>query len=495
MPVPQLSADTIFDVLIVGAGLSGIGSAYWLQNQCPNKRYVILEAREAIGGTWDLFRYPGIRSDSDMHTMGYAFKPWANPKAISDGASIREYIQETARENGIDQHIRFGYKVVEASWSTPDACWTVEAEQVATGTRQRVRTRFLYMCSGYYSYDEAHRPAFEGEADFRGSIVHPQFWPQDLDYTNKRVVVVGSGATAVTLVPTMAESAAHVTMLQRSPTYITALPSEDVVAKFLRRVLPGRVAYGITRWKNVLLSMLFFWIARTFPDYFKKNIQKMAAKELGPGHAVDPHFNPTYKPWDQRLCIVPDGDLFKAMREGRASIVTDQIDRFTATGLQLKSGQELPADVIVLATGLKMKLFGGMQLTVDGRRFQSNEVMVYKGMMLSDVPNLAIAFGYTNASWTLKTDLTAAYVCRLLRYMDRHRYTIAVARRQADVQPIPFLNFSSGYVQRANDSLPQQGSRRPWQVYQNYLMDMLIIRYGRLDDGVMTFSPPPSTAR
>lgn len=490
IPASPLSTTIPLDVLIVGAGLSGIGTAYWLQNQCPTKQYAILEAREAIGGTWDLFRYPGIRSDSDMHTMGYAFKPWANPKSISDGASIRDYIRETARENGIDQHIRFGYKVVGASWSTAEACWTIETEQVATGLRHQLRTRFLYMCSGYYSYEEAHRPTFDGEADFRGSIVLPQFWPKDLDYTGRRVVVVGSGATAVTLVPTMAESAAHVTMLQRSPTYITTLPSEDVVAKFLRRVLPGQLAYGITRWKNVLLGMLFYRIARSFPNYVKKSLMKIAAQELGPGHAVDPHFSPTYKPWDQRLCVVPDGDLFKAIRAGRASVVTDGIDRFTANGLLLKSGQEVKADVVVLATGLKMKLFGGLEVSVDGKLLQANQLMAYKGMMLSDVPNLAIAFGYTNASWTLKTDLTAGYVCRLLRYMDRHNYAIAVPHRQTDVQPIPFLSFSSGYVQRASDMLPQQGSRRPWQVYQNYLMDMLTIRYSKLDDGVLQFSSP-----
>jgi monooxygenase len=355
MPTSSLPSNTTLDVLIVGAGLSGIGTAYWLQKQCPDKQYAILEAREAIGGTWDLFRYPGIRSDSDMHTMGYAFKPWSNPKSISDGASIRDYIRETARENGIDQHIRFGYKVVGASWSTPEACWTVEVEQVATQTRHQLRTRFLFMCSGYYNYEEAYRPHFEGEADFRGPIALPQFWPKDLDYTGKRVVIVGSGATAVTLVPTMAESAAHVTMLQRSPTYIANLPSEDVVAKFLRRVLPGQLAYDITRWKNVLLGMLFYRIARRFPNYVKKNIMKKAAEELGPGHAVDPHFSPNYKPWDQRMCVVPDGDLFKVIREGKAAVVTDEIDRFTATGLRLKSGQELAADVVVMATGLKMK--------------------------------------------------------------------------------------------------------------------------------------------
>lgn len=489
MSTPQLPTSPL-DVLIIGAGLSGIGSAYWLQKKCPNKQYLILEARQAIGGTWDLFRYPGIRSDSDMYTMGYVFKPWASSKAISDGGFIRDYIQETARENGIDQHIRFGYKMVGASWSTPDACWTVEAEEVAIGTRHQIRTRFLYMCSGYYSYDEAHRPTITGEADFRGPIVVPQFWPQDLDYAGKRVVVVGSGATAVTLVPTMAQTAAHVTMLQRSPTYISALPSEDVVSKFLRRVLPGSVAYSITRWKNILLNMLFFWIARTYPNYFKKNIMKLAAQELGPGHTVEPHFAPTYKPWDQRLCVVPDGDLFKSIREGKATVVTDHIDRFTSDGIRLKSGEELQADIIVLATGLKMKVMGGCPITVDGQLMQPKHVMAYKGMMLSDVPNLAIAFGYTNASWTLKTDLTAAYVCRLLQYMNRHNYTIAVPRRETDVQPIPFLNFASGYVERASDILPNQGSRKPWQVYQNYVQDMLTIRYGKLDDGVLAFSSP-----
>lgn len=498
MSASQLSTDTLFDVLIVGAGLSGIGTAYWLQKRCPTKRYAILEARQAIGGTWDLFRYPGVRSDSDMHTLGYSFKPWANPRPLADGPAIRQYIQETAQENGIVNHIRFGYKVVGAAWSSQEACWTVEAEQVATGERHSLRTRFLYMCSGYYSYEEAHRPPFAGEADYRGKLVQPQFWPEDLDYRNQRIVVVGSGATAVTLVPAMAESAAHVTMLQRSPTYITALPRTDAVAQGLRRALPERVAYGLIRWKNVLLNLLFYRIARGFPNFFKQRIVRMAAQQLGPGHVVDPHFSPRYKPWDQRLCVVPDGDLFTSIRAGKASVVTDEIDRFTADGLRLKSGQELPADVVVLATGLTIKLFGGMQLTVDGQACQPNRLMTYKGMMLSDVPNLAIAFGYTNASWTLKTDLTAQYVCRLLRYMDRHNYAIAVPRRQAHVQDRPFLDFTSGYVQRAGHLLPQQGSHRPWQVYQNYLLDMLTIRLGRLADGVLEFTAPadrPKPAR
>ena len=489
---PFPTDETPLDVLIVGAGLSGIGTACWLQTECPGKQYAILEARDTIGGTWDLFRYPGIRSDSDMHTLGYSFKPWSNAQAIADGSSIRQYIQETAREYGVTQYIRFGYKVVGATWSSEQACWTVEAEQRITGNRHIVRTRFLFMCSGYYSYDEAYRPEFTGEKDFRGPIVQPQFWPNDLDYTGKRVVVVGSGATAVTLVPAMAKKAAHVTMLQRSPTYIVALPGQDAIAKGLRRFLPERVAYGITRWKNLSLSMLTYRIARGLPSLTKQRIVKMAAQQLGPEHAVEPHFSPRYNPWDQRLCVVPDGDLFQAIRQGKASVVTDEIEQFTPAGLKLASGQELPADIVVLATGLTIKLLGGMQLTVDGRVCQANQLMVYKGMMLSDVPNFAIAFGYTNASWTLKTDLTAGYVCRLLRYMDQHGHAIAVPRREADVQPQPFLNFTSGYIQRAGQVLPQQGSRRPWQVYQNYLLDMLTIRFGRINDGVMHFGPKGS---
>ena len=491
MPDTPVFSDQPLDVLIVGAGLSGIGTAYWLQKRCPDKQFAILEARQAIGGTWDLFRYPGIRSDSDMHTMGYSFKPWVHSKAISDGELIRTYIQQTAHENGLIAHIRFGHKVLEAAWSTPQACWTVTVEAVASGTQHQLQCRFLYMCSGYYRYDEAHRPHFAGEADYLGQIVQPQFWPPDLAYTGKQVVVVGSGATAVTLVPTLAQTAAHVTMLQRSPTYIATLPSEDAIAKQLRRVLPQRLAYGLTRWKNILSGMLFFRIARRFPAFFKQLILKRVAKELGSHQAVDPHFNPRYKPWDQRFCVVPDGDLFTAIREGRASVITDEIERFTPDGLLLKSGQVVPASIVVLATGLTLQLFGGMQLRVDGQLYEPNQLLVYKGMMLSDVPNLALAFGYTNASWTLKTDLTATYVCRLLRYMDRRGYAIAVPRQQDHVLRQPFLDFSSGYIERAKYVLPQQGSRRPWQVYQNYLLDLLTLRLGRLADGVLTFSPKP----
>ncbi len=487
MVLSQFTTDKPLDVLIVGAGLAGIGAASWLQKECPGKQYIILEARNALGGTWDQFRYPGVRSDSDMYTLGYAFKPWLADKAIADGETIRSYIEETARENDVVRHIQFGHKVVAASWSSADACWTVVVEQTAIGIRQRVYVRFLYMCSGYYSYTQPHRPTFAGEADFAGTVVLPQLWPSGLDYSGKRIVVVGSGATAMTLVPAMAKSAAHVTMLQRSPTYVVALPSQDKVSQTLRRWLPKGAAYRLTRWKNTLLRVVMYWLTRSRPELAKRQLLKDVTKQLGPDYDVQKHFTPRYNPWDQRICVVPDGDLFDVIRAGQASVVTDEIERFTTDGLLLKSGQTLPADVIVLATGLTVQLFGGMQLTIDGKTYQTDELMAYKGMMFGDVPNLAMAFGYTNASWTLKTDLTARYVCRLLRYMDKHDYTIAVPRREKDVTPQPFLDFTSGYVQRAGGSLPKQGSRRPWRVHQNYLRDSMIIRYSRLVDGVLRF--------
>jgi cyclohexanone monooxygenase len=480
------STNDMLDVLIVGAGLSGIGAAWHLQQRCPNKTWAILEARDAIGGTWDLFRYPGVRSDSDMYTLGYAFQPWTAGKAIADGPSIRDYIRDTARENGIDSKIRFRHKVTSAAWSTEDACWTVQVDHA--GTPSTIRTRFLYMCSGYYSYDEAYRPRFEGEDDYLGRIVQPQFWPQDLDYSGKKVVVVGSGATAVTLVPAMAAQAAHVTMLQRSPTYVVSRPSEYGFARRHQRWLPEKAAYWATRWRVILESMLLYRVARSKPDLAKEKIVAMARHQLGRDFDVGTHFTPDYKPWDQRVCVVPDGDMFKTIRKGQASVVTDHIERFTDTGILLKSGQELAADVVVLATGLKIKVLGGVSVTVDGKPFRASEAMSYKGMMLSELPNCVMTFGYTNASWTLKADLTAAYVCRLLRYMDRKGIAIAVPRRETGVEPEPFLNFTSGYVQRAKGELPQQGSRRPWQVYQNYFQDMLTIRFGRIADGVMHFA-------
>ena len=479
------AAEPFFDVLIVGAGLSGIGAARHLQRGCPGKTYAILEARAALGGTWDLFRYPGVRSDSDMYTLGYAFQPWTEGKAIADGPSIRRYIAQTARANGIDRHIRYGHRVVGAHWSSEDACWRVEAEH--DGLRVCLRTRFLTMCSGYYSYDEAYRPRFDGEETFAGKIVQPQFWPADLDYRGRHVVVVGSGATAVTLVPAMAKDAAHVTMLQRSPTYIVSRPSEYGFARRLRRWLPARAAYALTRWRVIVESMLLYRVARSKPDLAKRKIVEMARHQLGPGYDVDTHFTPDYKPWDQRVCVVPDGDLFRAIRTGRASVATDRIQRFTPDGLLLASGRVLPADVVVLATGLKIKLLGGIAITVDGQPFRPHEAMSYKGMMLSGLPNCVMTFGYTNASWTLKADLTAAWVVRLLRHMDRKDRQVAVVHREPGVEPEPFLGFTSGYVQRARADLPQQGSRKPWQVYQNYVQDMLTIRFGRIADGVLRF--------
>jgi cyclohexanone monooxygenase len=488
MPTDALpAADAPLDVLIVGAGLSGIGAAVHLQQRCPGKRYAILEARDALGGTWDLFRYPGIRSDSDMYTLGYAFKPWTAARAIADGPSILEYVRETAREHGIDRHIRFGHKVVSASWSSADACWTVEAQDKASGERRTIRTRFLYMCSGYYSYERAWRPAFDGENDFEGTVVHPQFWPAQLDYAGKRVVVIGSGATAVTLVPALAASAAHVTMLQRSPTYVVSRPSEYRFAERWRARLPEKLAWFAIRWRVIGESMFLYHMARKHPEEAKRRIVSLARRDLGPGFDVATHFTPSYKPWDQRICVVPDGDMFHAIRDGRASVVTDTIERFTATGIRLASGKEIDADIVVMATGLQLNVLGDAALTIDGQPLQPGEALSYKGMMLSDVPNFALAFGYTNASWTLKADLTAAYVCRLLRYMDRHRKAIAVPRREAGLGTRPFVDFTSGYVQRSVGMLPKQGSRRPWQVHQNYLRDLLMIRFGRVADGVMRF--------
>jgi monooxygenase len=485
---PSQPEAELLDVLIVGAGLSGIGAAHHLQRRCPGKRYAIVDARETIGGTWDLFRYPGVRSDSDMYTLGYEFKPWTDAKAIADGPAILRYIRETAEESGIAQHVRFGLRVRSAEWSSPDERWTVIAERGVDGERVTLRARFLYMCCGYYSYAEGHRPEFADEAAYRGTVLHPQFWPENLDYSGKRVVVIGSGATAVTLVPEIAKTAAHVTMLQRSPTYVVTRPSIDKPALWLKRRLPGRAAYRLARWKNVLISMFFYQLARRRPEQMKRRIIEMARTQVGPGFDVDTHFTPRYKPWDQRLCLVPDGDLFKRIREGRASVVTDGIERFTERGVKLASGAELPADIVVMATGLKLNVMGDVTVRIDGRACDLGETLAYKGMMLGDVPNLAMTFGYTNASWTLKADLTAGYVCRLLRYMDRHGYAVAVPRRDPAVLPQPFLSFTSGYVQRALAILPKQGSQRPWAVYQNYFLDLFNLRYGRIADGVMQFS-------
>jgi cation diffusion facilitator CzcD-associated flavoprotein CzcO len=476
------------DVLIVGAGLSGVGAGYHLQSSCPQKSYAIFEARDAIGGTWDLFRYPGIRSDSDMYTLGYAFKPWEDDKSIADGSTILDYVRSTASEHHIEEKIRFQHRVVRAQWSTDDQHWTVEANRTDTGESVLITCDFVFMCSGYYRYDEAYTPKFAGIDRFGGQIVHPQFWTDEIDYADKRVVVIGSGATAVTLVPAMAHKAAHVTMLQRSPSYVVSLPAEDPLAMRARRLLPSRWAYTLIRWKNVLLTLLSFQLSRKRPELMKRLLRKGLERQLPSGYDIDTHFTPRYNPWDQRLCLVPDGDLFGAIGEGRASIVTDQIESFTENGILLASGGELEADLVVTATGLNMLALGGAQLSVDGEDVELPRTMTYKGMMLSGVPNMAFALGYTNASWTLKCDLTCEYVCRLLNHMDTYGFTQCTPQnRDPSVTEQPMIDFSSGYVQRAIDKFPRQGSKAPWRLYQNYALDIISLRRGALQDGAIEF--------
>jgi monooxygenase len=475
------------DVILVGAGLSGIGAAWHLQDRCPERSYLILEGRDAIGGTWDLFRYPGVRSDSDMYTLGYSFRPWREAKAIADGPSILGYVRDTAREAEIDRNIRFRHHVKRADWSSADARWTVEAERTDSGERVRFTCNWLHMCSGYYDYAEGYLPDFEGMDSFQGRIVHPQFWPEDLDYAGRKVVVIGSGATAVTVVPEMAKDAGHVVMLQRSPTYMVSRPSEDGMANWLRARLPAKLAYDIVRWKNVLLQLVFFQLARKRPAKVKEKIIEAVRDLLPPGYDVATHFTPRYNPWDQRLCLVPDADMFEAISNGSASIVTGEIEGFTPDGLRLKDGRSLDADIVVTATGLKLQLLSDVAFTVDGEVRNISRALTYRGMMFSDVPNLSYSFGYTNASWTLKADLTSAYLCRMLNHMKAKGAQIAMARREADVEEVPFLDFTSGYVRRALDILPKQGARKPWKLHQNYALDMASLRFGKIEDGVIEF--------
>jgi cation diffusion facilitator CzcD-associated flavoprotein CzcO len=486
-PSAEPSEPERIDVLIIGAGISGIGAAHHLQQRCPGKSYAILEAREAIGGTWDLFRYPGIRSDSDMHTLGYRFRPWTAAKSIADGESILQYVRDTAREGGIDRKVRFGHRVVNASWSSEEARWTVTAER-GDGTQVTFSCGFLMSCSGYYRYDQGYTPEFPGIENFAGKVIHPQHWPEEPEYEGKRVVVIGSGATAVTLVPAMAKDAAHVTMLQRSPTYILSVPGEDPVAEALRKVLPARALYPIVRWKNVLLQSLTYRLARNRPGFVKKMLRKGVVAALPEGYDVDTHFKPDYNPWDQRLCMVPDGDLFKVLSDGSAEIVTDRIESFTAGGIKLESGRQLEADVMVTATGLNLLFLGGMKIEVDGEEIDQSQLLAYRGMMLGDVPNLGFTIGYTNASWTLKADLVAEYLCRLLNHMDANGYDICVPHlTDPSVTPEPILDFSSGYVVRAIADLPKQGSKEPWKLRQNYAVDLRKLRYATLEDGAMQF--------
>ena len=480
-----------FDVLVVGAGLSGIGAAVHLKMLCPERSFAILEARERLGGTWDLFRYPGIRSDSDMYTLGYRFKPWEQPQAIADGSSILKYVQDTAREHDVERHIRYGLQVKRASWSTADAAWTVEAERGGSGELQRFSCSFLFMCSGYYRYDAGHLPQFDGREDFRGRIVHPQFWPEGLDYAGQRVIIIGSGATAVTLLPEMAKTAAHVTMLQRSPTWMVARPSQDALANRMRRWLPAKAAYALTRWKRILLGMYFYGLCRRKPEKVKSLLLGGVRAYLGPEADIDKHFTPRYRPWDQRLCLLPDGDFFRALRGGKASVVTDEIEQFSETGLKLKSGAELPADLVVTATGLELQVLGGVQLSVDGRPVDLARTVSYKAMMYSGVPNLASSMGYTNASWTLKCDLTCEYVCRLLNHMRKTGLRQCTPTLHDASMPLePWSDFSSGYIQRAAHLFPKRGTVAPWKLKQNYIHDLLTLRHGRVDDGAMRFSNP-----
>ncbi|MEM6299252.1 MAG: NAD(P)/FAD-dependent oxidoreductase, partial [Bacteroidota bacterium] len=463
-----------------------IRTAYWLRQKCPDKKIAILEARTDIGGTWSLFRYPGVRSDSDMFTFGYRFKPWANPQSLSSGENILDYLKETVKENKLSDYILFEHKMTRANWSDAAKCWTLTVE--TPEGQHEMTCRFLSICTGYYDYQEAHRPQFEGEEQFQGDVIIPQFWPKNFDYRDKRVVVVGSGATAITLVPSMADQgAAHVTMLQRSPTYVMNLPNRNQIFSWTRKFLPLRGAYRLTRWQNILLQMISFGFAKLFPKLTKAYILKEIARELPKDYPVSEHFSPRYNPWDQRLCVVPDGDLFRAIREEKASVVTDTIACFTERGITLNSGMTLEADAIVLATGLKIQLLGGADLRINGKPTTINQSMVYKGMMMSGLPNFIYAFGYTNASWTLKVDLTANYLCKLINHMDKKGYSVVVAEEQGQETEEDFLNLSSGYIKRAKSVLPRQGAERPWRNYQNYLVDMLATRWGSVQNRVLKF--------
>ncbi|MCW2737002.1 NAD(P)/FAD-dependent oxidoreductase [Nocardioides sp.] len=475
------------EVLIIGAGLSGIGAAAHLAKDLPATSYAVLERRDASGGTWDLFRYPGVRSDSDMHTLGYRFRPWRGDTALADGASILDYLRDTAREYGVDRHIRYGHHVTTAAWDSVTARWTVTSE--VDGETRETTADFLWACSGYYDYDEGFTPHFEGQERFGGRLVHPQHWPDDLDHAGKRVVVIGSGATAVTLVPALAAGGAdHVTMLQRSPTYVLPVAGKDAVKRRLTALVGERRSYSVTRWKNIALQSAFYRLSRRRPALVRRVVRKANVAMLPPGYAVDTHFKPTYDPWDQRMCLVPDGDLFSAIRHGKASVVTDRIRTFTETGLELESGERLDADIVVTATGLNLKVFGGARLLVDGEVVEPHEAMAYRAMMLSGVPNFAFTIGYTNASWTLKADLVAEYVVRLLAHRRRTGRRSVVPVRDASVEAVPLMDFDAGYVRRGVHTLPRQGTVAPWALRQNYLYDARALRRARLDDGVLRWS-------
>ncbi|RKH03694.1 NAD(P)/FAD-dependent oxidoreductase [Corallococcus sp. CA047B] len=477
------------EVLIVGAGVSGIGAACYLKREHPSKSYALLEARGATGGTWDLFRYPGVRSDSDLHTLGYEFKAWTNNKSIASADAILAYLHETVAEHGIDRAIRLHHKVHGAAWSSTEAHWVVDVERSDTGERLKLTCRWLFCASGYYRYDQGFTPRFEGTERFKGRILHPQHWPEDLDSTGKRVVVIGSGATAVTLVPAMADAAAHVTMLQRTPTYILPAPSEDLFAKLARKLMPKTWAHALTRRKNIAVQRFIWRFAHRYPRAARRFIRFVNARELPKGYPVDEHFNPPYNPWEQRLCVVPDADLFKAISSGRASVVTDHIETFTEKGLQLKSGRELEADIIVTATGLNLQALGGIALTVDGAPVHLPDTVAFRGMMLSGVPNFAFAIGYTNASWTLKVGLLCEHFCRLLAHMDAHGHTICRPELSDPAMPTrPLIDFAAGYVKRSLDTLPRQSDHAPWVMSMDYHLDTRLLREGPVVDPHLRFS-------
>jgi cation diffusion facilitator CzcD-associated flavoprotein CzcO len=483
---PSSTIEHTYDIIIVGAGISGIGTAYWLQKKCPEKRVLILEARGSIGGTWSLFQYPGIRSDSDMFTFGFRFKPWNDPQSLSSGDKILKYLEQTVKENKLDQLISFNHKMLSSNWSDEERCWSLTVE--SPEGMKTLKSRFLSICTGYYNYQEAHRPKFEGENLFQGKIILPQFWPKDLNFSNQKIAVIGSGATAITLVPSLAnQGAGQVTMIQRSPTYVMNLPNRNGQFSFLKKVLPNSWAYRLTRSTNILLSMASFGFSKAFPKFMKKLIMNAAAKQLPEGYPVDKHFNPSYNPWDQRLCVVPDGDFFTSINKGQAHVVTGEISHFSEKGVQMKNGDFIEAELIVLATGLKIQLLGGAQISVDNQVAKISDFYIYKGMMVSGLPNFIYCFGYTNASWTLKVDLTANYLCKILKYMDKHELEVVTPKVSKIQNEENFLNLSSGYITRAEKDLPKQGSKRPWRVYQNYLVDMLTTRFGPIRDQALQF--------
>lgn len=481
--------DNHFDVIVIGAGISGIGAGYHLQTKCPEKSYAILEGRDTIGGTWDLFKYPGIRSDSDMYTLGFSFFPWKEKEAIADGPSILKYLDETSKKFNIDKKIKFNHYVKDASWCSEKSVWTLKVEDKNLMDTVTLSCNFIFMCSGYYSYEKGYTPDFEGINEFNGKIMHPQKWDTSIDYSDKEVIVIGSGATAVTLVPEMAKYAKHVTMLQRSPTYVVSAPQQDPLAIFLQKYLPSKLSYFIVRWKNILRQQWYFRLCKKNPKRVKDFIINQVRKSLGHDYDVDKHFTPNYNPWDQRMCLVPNGDLFKSIRKKQTSVVTDTIDKFTSTGIKLESGKTLAADLIVTATGLNLEICSNINLKVDGQDINLPDTVTYKGMMFSGVPNLVSTFGYTNASWTLGADLTSEYVCRLLNYMKKSSIKKCCPEANSKIENNDdWLNLTSGYIKRSKDIFPKQGKRSPWTNNQNFLKDIFQIRYGKINDGEIKFS-------